>query len=111
MATTMRVIGNRVLIKRLEEPTLKSSIIEVISQDKEPGVFALVMGVGPGRRMQSGTLIPIDVKMGDLVVLAKYAGAPVRLQNDAGIYEEYQLVDAEDVLAIVQRPTAVPVAK
>lgn len=107
----MRVLGNRVLVKRLDEPALKSSYIEVITTEKEPGQFALVAGVGTGRRTEKGIMIPIDVKVGDLIVLAKYSGAPVRLQNAEGVYEDFQLVDAEDVLAIVQRPSAPPVVK
>jgi chaperonin GroES len=105
----MKVIGNRVLVKRLDEPSLKSSIIEVISHDKEPGQFAVVAAVGQGQRTPKGTFNPIDVAPGDLVVLSKYSGAPVRLKNDAGVYEDFQLVDAEDVLAVVQRPKAIPV--
>lgn len=106
---TFRTLGNRVLIKRLDEPNLKSSIITVISDTKEPGQYALVAGVGPGYRLPNGKMIPIDVKEGDLIILAKYSGAAVTLTNEAGVREEFQIVNADDVLAIVAKPTAVPV--
>jgi len=92
----MRVLGNRVLVKRIEDKTLTSKYIEVItSGPQEPGVFALVYGVGPGRRMQDGRYIPIEVKTGDVVILKKYAGAPITVAG-----EDLQLVDADDVLAV-----------
>lgn len=95
----MKVMGNRVLVKRLDEPALKSSVIEVVTIDKEPGHYAVVAEVGPGRRTIFGHLIPIDVKPTDLVILAKYSGAPVTVDG-----EEMHMVDAEDVLAVVERP-------
>jgi len=106
-----QVMGNRVLIKRLEEPGLKSSSIIIVQNDREPGHYALVAGVGPGKWMPNGMVIPIGVREGDLVILAKYSGAPITLKNDAGEREEFQLVDADDVLAVMIKPTTVPVVK
>lgn len=107
----MRVKGNRVLVKRLDEPALKSSIIEVITTDKEPGHYAIVVNYGPGRRTLFGHMIPIDVKVGDLVILAKYSGAPVTLKGADGSYEEFHLVDADDVLAVVEKAPTIPTVK
>lgn len=98
----MRVMGNRVLVKRLDEPALKSDVIEVVSLDREPGMYAVVAGVGPGRRLQSGEFDPLEVSVGDVVILAKYSGAPVTLHK-GDKHEEFQIVDGEDVLAVVQR--------
>jgi chaperonin GroES len=97
----MRVLGNRVLVKRLEDKTLSSKIIEVVTLGhQEPGVFALVAGVGPGTRLPSGKYIPIEVKTGDVVILKKYSGAPITLKAADGTSEDFHLVDAEDVLAV-----------
>jgi chaperonin GroES len=105
----MKVMGNRVLVKKLDEPELKSKYIEVISHEKEPGHFALVAGVGPGFHLPSGVVIPIEVHEGDLVILKKYSGAPVSLKGADDNYEEFHLVDAEDVLAVVDKPKPIPV--
>ena len=96
----MKVMGNRVLVKRAEEPALKSSVLEIIqfSETQEPSVYAMVFGVGQGRRTSKGTFIPIELREGDLVILKKWSGAPVVVEG-----ESLQLVDAEDVLAVVER--------
>lgn len=100
----MRVMGNRVLVKRIDEGPVKSSIIEVVTlSHSEPGFYALVAEVGQGRRTRYGTFIPIECHEGDLVILKKYSGAPVSLTNAAGQTEDFQVVDAEDVLAVVER--------
>lgn len=107
----MKVLGNRVLVKRLDDQELKSSHIEVVTfGNKEPGHFALVAAVGPGLRMPSGKVIPIEVEEGDLVILSKYSGAPVTLKNAVGDREDFHLVDAEDVLA-VRKTATIPVIK
>jgi chaperonin GroES len=96
----MRVMGNRVLVKRVEDAALKSSLIEVVqfSETQEPSVYAMVFGVGQGRRTGKGTFVPIECHEGDLVILKKWSGAPVTVEGEA-----LQLVDAEDVLAVVVR--------
>jgi co-chaperonin GroES (HSP10) len=102
----MRVLGNRVLVKRIEDKALQSSIIEVVQFDKEPGHYALVVEVGQGRRLPNGDFIPIECKEGDVVILKKYSGAPVSLTTPAGLHEDFHLVDAEDVLAVVEKTNA-----
>lgn len=100
----MKVMGNRVLVKRAEEPSLKSSVLEIVqfNENTEPSVYAMVFGVGQGRRTSRGTLLPItEVKEGDLVILKKWSGAPVTIED-----ETLQLVDYEDVLGVVVRDSA-----
>lgn len=99
----MRVLGNRVLVKRVEDKALTSSIIEVVSLGRpEPGHYAIVVAVGQGLRTVGGGFIPIECKADDLVILKKYSGAPVSL-GPANAKEEFHLVDAEDVLAVVEK--------
>lgn len=100
----MRVLGNRVLVKRVDEPEVQSRIIEVVSLGKaEPGHYALVVEVGQGLRKRDGSFIPIECEAGDLVILKKYSGAPVTLNAGADRVEEFHLVDADDVLAVVDK--------
>jgi len=100
----MRVLGNRVLVKRVKDEGVKSSLIEVVSLGRaEPGHYALVVEVGQGLRTQGGGYIPIECKSGDLVILKKYSGAPVTLNAGGDRTEEFHLVDADDVLAVVEK--------
>lgn len=96
----MRVLGNRVLVKRIEDEGLKSKYIEVIQSEerKEPGTRALVAGVGPGQRLPDGRYIPIEVVEGDVVIIKKYSGFAVTLHAGNGQSEEFHMVDANDVL-------------
>ena len=100
----MKVLGNRVLVKRMDDNALKSSVIEVITLGREePSVYAVVAGIGPGLRCADGHYIPIECKEGDIVILKKYSGAPVTLngaKDGQTISEDFHLVDAEDVLAV-----------
>lgn len=102
----MRVLGNRVLVKRVEEKPVTSAIIEIVQgygSTPEPSIFALVAEVGQGQRLPSGGFIPIECSVGDLVIVKKYSGAPLTLTNNAGMQEEFHLVAAEDVLAVVEK--------
>lgn len=105
----IRVMGNRVLVKRIEDAAPKSKYIEVITTDKEPGQYALVAAVGPGIRLPNGKCVPIGVDPGDIVILSKYSGASVSVKNEAGVAEDFHLVDGEDVLATVNKKAPIPV--
>ncbi|MDR3692927.1 MAG: co-chaperone GroES [Fimbriimonas sp.] len=55
-----------------------------------------VLAVGPGKRLDSGQLAPVDVKAGDLVLYGKYAGTEVKVDG-----KEYIILRAEDILAVL----------
>lgn len=97
--TTLRFkpLGGRVLIKRLEaEETLKGGIILPDSAKKKQET-ARVLAIGEGKRSESGKVEPIPVKVGDMVLLDKYSGQEITLDG-----EEYVIVRAEDIIAIVE---------
>jgi len=54
-----------------------------------------VIAVGPGKLLENGKILPMDVKEGDVVLYGKYAGTEVKIEN-----EEYVILRQEDVLAI-----------
>jgi chaperonin GroES len=56
-----------------------------------------VIAVGPGKRLDSGQLAPVDVKTGDTVLYGKYAGTEVKVDG-----KEYIILRAEDVLAVLE---------
>lgn len=94
--TTLKPLGNRVLAQRLEaETTMKGGIILPDSAKKKPET-AKVIAVGVGKTNDDGKLIPVPVKVGDVILMDKYSGQEVTL-ND----EEYVIVKADDIIAIV----------
>lgn len=94
----LKPLGNRVLVRRLEaEETLKGGII-LPDTAKKKQEQAEVVAVGTGKKDKSGNLIPISVKVGDIVLMEKYSGQDVTL-ND----EEYVIVRADDLIAIIEK--------
>ncbi len=93
----MRVnpLADRVVIKMLEaEETTKSGIILTSAAQEKPQV-AEVVAVGPGG-MVDGNEVKMEVKVGDKVLISKYAGTEVKLDG-----EEYTIVKQGDILATV----------
>ena len=96
MGTKFQPLGNRVLLKRLErEEKLKGGVILPDSVKKKQEQ-AEVIAIGPGKKDKSGNLIPMPVKVGDVVLIEKYSGQEITL-ND----EEFVIVKADDLIAIV----------
>jgi chaperonin GroES len=94
----LRPLGNRVLVRRLEsEETLKGGII-VPDTAKKKQEQAEVVAIGTGKKDKSGNLIPIPIKVGNIVLMEKYSGQEVTL-ND----EEYVIVRADDLIAIIEK--------
>jgi len=90
-------LGNRVLLRRLEaEETLKGGIIlpETAKKKQEK---AEVIAIGTGKKDKQGNLIPMPVKEGDIVLIEKYSGQEITL-ND----EEFVIVRSDDLIAIIQ---------
>ena len=95
--TTLKPLGNRVLAKRLEqEEKLKGGIILPDSAKKKQET-ALVIAVGPGLTSKEGKLQPMPVQVGDKILMDKYSGQEVTLDD-----EEFVIVKADDIVAIVE---------
>ena len=93
---SIKPLGDRVVIKRLEaEETTKSPII-VTGTAKERPQEAEVVAVGPGAIID-GKRTEMEVKIGDKVLYSKYAGTEVKFEG-----EEYTILRQDDILAIVE---------
>jgi chaperonin GroES len=93
---TLKPLGNRVLAQRLEqEETLKGGII-LPDTAKKKQETAKVVAVGPGIQNKEGKTIPVPVQVGDTILMDKYSGQEVSL-ND----EEFVIIKAEDIIAII----------
>jgi len=96
MATTLKPLGDRVIVKPKEkEDVTKSGIVLPDSASEKPQEGS-VLAVGPGRVLDNGKRVEMDVKTGDKVLFAKYAGTEVKLDG-----EEYLVIRESDLLAIL----------
>jgi len=92
----IKPLGDRVVIKMLEtEETTKSGIVLPGSAKEKPQV-AEVIAVGPGG-IVDGKEVKMEVKVGDKVLISKYAGTEVKVDN-----QEYTILRQSDILAIVE---------
>ena len=92
----LRPLGDKVVLKqKAAEETTKSGIILTTSAQEKPQV-AEVVAVGPGG-IVDGKEVAMYVKVGDKVLLSKYAGTEVKLDG-----EEFTIVKQNDILAIVE---------
>ena len=89
-------LGDRVVLKKtMAEETTKSGIV-LPGSEKEKPQFAEVVAVGPGG-MVDGKEVKMEVKPGDQVVYAKYAGTEVEMDD-----EKYMIIKQDDILAILK---------
>jgi chaperonin GroES len=91
-------LGERIVIKVLESEEKTKSGIFIPDTAKEKPQMGEVMAVGSGRTLENGQKVALDVKVGDRVLFAKYAGTEVKLDG-----EEYMVLKESDVLAIVNQ--------
>ena len=89
-------LGDRVVVQPLgREETTKSGIV-LPDTAKEKPQRGNVIAAGPGRRDDDGKRIPLDVKVGDEVLFAKYSGTEFKLEDD-----ELLILSEKDILAVV----------
>lgn len=96
MAVKVTPLADRILVKpKAKEEVTKSGIV-LPDTAKEKPQEGTVVAVGPGRVLEDGKRVPLEVKVGDTVLYAKYAGTEVKLEG-----EEYLILKESDVLALL----------
>lgn len=96
--TKLRPLGNRVLVRRLEAAeTLKGGII-LPDTAKKQQESAEVIAIGPGKKDKEGKEIPVAVKVGDIILMEKYSGQEVTIDD-----ETFVIIKADDLIAIVEK--------
>jgi chaperonin GroES len=86
-----------VLLKRLDEGEQRIGGIIIPESAKEKPQQATVVAVGNGRITEDGTVIPLDVKPGDLVLIGKYAGNEIKLDG-----EDLVIVREDEILGVLE---------
>jgi chaperonin GroES len=93
---TIKPLEDRILVRPEEgDETLPSGLV-IPDTAKEKPQEGTVLAVGPGKRSDTGDLIPVDVKEGDKVLYSKYGGTDIKVEG-----EDLLILSARDVLAIV----------
>jgi chaperonin GroES len=93
----IRPLGDKILLKRHEAQEKTKSGIYLPETAKEKPQEAKVIAVGDGRLLDNGERAPFQVKKGDVVLLGKWGGTEVTL-ND----EDYLIVSEDDILGVVE---------
>ncbi len=92
----VRLLHDRILLKRIEEKDSVKGGIIIPDTAKEKPQEGLVVAVGNGKILENGTKITLEVKEGDRVLFGKYSGSEIKIDG-----EEYLIVREDDVLGIL----------
>jgi chaperonin GroES len=96
-STKLRPLGDRVVIKPAPREEMTKSGIVLPDTSKEKPQEGVILAVGPGRTLDTGSRETMDVAVGDKVLYAKYAGTEFKVEG-----EELLIVGQKDILAIVE---------
>jgi chaperonin GroES len=92
-----RPLGDRVLVRRVEEEAKTKGGIIIPDTAKEKPQEGEVLSVGPGARDDSGKLQPLDVKTGDRILFGKWSGTEVKLDG-----EDLLIMKESDILGVLE---------
>ena len=93
----LKPLEDRIVVKAIEAETTTASGLVIPDTAKEKPQQGTVIAVGPGR-FDNGTRVPMDVKVGDVVLYSLYGGTPTKDGAD-----EVLVLSARDILAIVEK--------
>ena len=93
----LKPLGDRVLVEPVEEKEVKKGGVIIPDTAKEKPTEGIVRAVGPGKLDEDGKRIPMEVKEGDRVLITKYGGTEIKL-ND----KDYKIMSSEDVLGLLE---------
>jgi chaperonin GroES len=94
MAVKLEPLGDRLVVKPIAKEEVTKSGIVLPDTAKEKPQEGKVLAVGPGRLTDDGQRLPLDIKVGDIVIYAKYGGSEIKIDN-----EELIILREADVLA------------
>ncbi len=92
----IKPIRDNIVVKRMDEEEKKIGSIIIPDSAKEKPLTAEVIAVGSGRTLKDGKKVPLEVKVGDKVLVGKYSGSEVKLDGD-----ELLILKEDEVLGVV----------
>lgn len=90
-------LGNRIVAERIEQAEQVSGGIIIPDSAKEKGQTAKIIAAGPGSKKDDGTVVPLDVKVGDTVMIGKYSGNDITVDG-----EDYVILTEDDILGVIE---------
>ena len=93
----LRPLQDRILVKRVEEETKTAGGLFIPETAKEKPQRGQVVAAGNGKKTDDGKVLPLDVKVGDVVLFGKYAGTEVKVDGD-----DFLMMREDDILAVVE---------
>ena len=93
----VRPLRDRIIVKGLEEEEKTKGGIIIPDTAKEKPIEGKVIAVGDGKIKEDGKKIPLELKKGDRVLFAKYAGTEIKIDG-----EEHLMMREDDILAIIE---------
>jgi chaperonin GroES len=93
----LRPLHDRILVRRLEHGEQKKGGIIIPDSAKEKPQRGSVVAVGNGKRLENGTITPLDVKAGDEILFGKYGGSEVTVDDT-----EYLILREDEILAVIE---------
>jgi len=98
VSVTIKPLEDRIVVRTLEAEETTASGLVIPDTAKEKPQEGEVLSVGPGRIDDSGNRVPLDINVGDTIIFSKYGGTEVKYSG-----EEYLILSARDVLAVVDK--------
>jgi chaperonin GroES len=93
----LRPLQDRIIVKRVEEETKTAGGLFIPETAKEKPQRGEIVAVGNGKKTEDGKVLPLDVKVGDIVLFGKYAGTEVKVDGD-----DYLMMREDDILAVIE---------
>lgn len=93
----LKPVGDRILAKRLEAKTKTDGGILLPEELKEKPNEAFVVAIGDGYLTDIGTVVPLEVKVGDKILFSKNSGTTITIDN-----EEYMIFEERELLGIIK---------
>ena len=97
MSVSLKPLGSRVVVEPVEAEEVTAGGIVLPETAKEKPQKGKVLSIGPGERDEKGARVPMDVKAGDIVLYAKYAGTEIKVDG-----KKLLILKESDLLAIVE---------
>jgi chaperonin GroES len=93
----IRPLYDRIVVKRIEQEEQKVGGLFIPDSAKEKPQEGEVVAVGKGKRLEDGSVVPLDVEVGNRILFGKYSGSDIKLDND-----EYLIMREDEVLGILE---------
>ncbi len=94
----LRPLYDRIVVRRIEQQEQKRGGIIIPDSAREKPQEAEVVAAGRGNRLEDGTVMPLDVKVGDRILFGKYSGSEVKMDG-----QEFVVLREDEVLGIIEK--------